>query len=394
MSKLLKICCSEWINESRDKKELSVAREVGFDVVVMAKGKPDDKFKHEKVAGFDVYRFSTRSLGNIKHLEPINRIINLIKWSFFARKFKPDVISGHDLYALLIGYLSTLFIFKNKKPKLVYDSHEFELGRACKRSKLAKIFVYLLENFLIKRCSFSIMPGDAIADKVKEIHKLKEGPVVIRNVPYYWNIDEKECKKKRKELSDLLNVSEDKFMIMTHGGLLRYRGIESFIRAVSKNKDIVGIVLGNGEENYVKELKKLSREEKVVDRILFLKAVDIEELWKYVGAVDVSLCCGVFKNGYSNHRMCLPNKLFESIQALTPLICNETLVECKKVIDKYDIGLTCDIENTDEVNSCINRLIEDKNLYNSFKENLKIAKKDLCFEKEKQALVNAYKSIL
>lgn len=44
-TKVVKICCSEWNNESRDKRELSICRELGMGIFVVAKGSYGDKFK-------------------------------------------------------------------------------------------------------------------------------------------------------------------------------------------------------------------------------------------------------------------------------------------------------------------------------------------------------------
>lgn len=59
-----------------------------------------------------------------------------------------------------------------------------------------------LERFLIKRCAFSIMVNDSIADEVQKIHKLKQRPIVVRSTPEKWTVDPEETKKKRRELLD------------------------------------------------------------------------------------------------------------------------------------------------------------------------------------------------
>ena len=51
MSFVLKICASEWKNASRDKRELSVYKEMGTDVAVLAKGNVDDAGRLDEVDG-------------------------------------------------------------------------------------------------------------------------------------------------------------------------------------------------------------------------------------------------------------------------------------------------------------------------------------------------------
>ena len=88
--KLLKICCSKWVNESRDYRELSVYQEEGADITVLAKGDVGDKPAKDTVEGFKVFRYTTKPLGE-KIPGPINKVISLFQWASFARKQHPDI---------------------------------------------------------------------------------------------------------------------------------------------------------------------------------------------------------------------------------------------------------------------------------------------------------------
>ena len=206
MPLVLKLVSNTWEKESRDKRELSVFRELGYETLVMAKGDAGDKGRADEVDGFRVLRYSTRPLGEKAPVQ-INRFVSVLVWPSYVRRIRPDVISAHDLLpALIIAWLSTWF--QKKKPKLIYDSHEFELGRNTggKRSRLTTWMIGKTEKFLMKRCVLSIMVNDSIADEVQRIHKLKERPLVIRNVPEYWNIDPEICKQTRKELLEQFDI--------------------------------------------------------------------------------------------------------------------------------------------------------------------------------------------
>ena len=196
--KVLKICCGEWKNESRDKRELSVCRELEMDVQVLAKGNANDKGRLDDVEGYEVHRYTTRPFSKLPN--SINRLLSLFSWARYARKLKPDMISGHDLPGLTIGWMSTWFIPKKKKPKLIYDSHEFELGRGVTRSKLTIQIIKFLERAMIKKSSMVMMVNDCIADEVQRIYKLRERPVVVRNIPEKWEIDENVCQLTRAEI--------------------------------------------------------------------------------------------------------------------------------------------------------------------------------------------------
>ena len=88
----------------------------------------------------------------------------------------------------------------------------------------------------------------------------------------------------------------------------------------------------------------------------------------------------------------MPNKFFENIKSETPIIC-PFYPAMKELVDRYNIGLTCDPENIEEIAACVERMRTDSSFYELCKKNLKAAKMYLCWENEKQALITAYKQL-
>ena len=130
--KVLKICCYSWLNASRDKRELSACQELGMKAEVLAKGEGDECGHFSKLDGFDVFKVSTRPFPHLP--VSVNRILSIGSFAIQAKKMNPDIISGHDMLGVFVGWLSNLM--RTRKAILVYDSHEFELGRNTKRSKV------------------------------------------------------------------------------------------------------------------------------------------------------------------------------------------------------------------------------------------------------------------
>ena len=386
---VLKICIFPWQSESRDKRELSACRELGLTPLVMAKGDEKDWYREDEVSGFRVLRFSTRPLGR-KILDPVNWVATMVSWAWCARKLKPAVISGHDIVALTIGWMSAVGMSPKKKPKLVYDSHEFELGRNAKRSKLQLFCLKQLERFLMNRCAFSIMVNDAIADEVQKIHGLKERPIVVRSTPNRWTVDPEVCRNTRQALLSAMQSPEE-MLLMYHGGVMRGRGVEMLLQEVQKNPKVCAVILGNGEQGYMAELKAIADNLGVSDRVLFHPAVPLEDLWKYVGAADVGMVTvpAVARSYY----YMLPNKFFENIQSETPVICSN-FPAVAPIVNQYGIGLTCDPEKLEEIHLCVEKMRTDKAFYAQCKENLKKAKEDLCWEKERVILQEAYRRVM
>ncbi len=384
--KVLKICIGTWENASHDKRELSVCRELGAEVEVVAK---KDKRRPEGfVDGFYVNRLSARPF---QHMPvAFNRIASIFTWASYIRKRKDaDVLSCHDLPALLIGYLSNFF--KNKKAKLVYDSHEYELGRNKKRNAVQKWWIRVLEGFLIKKSDLVLMVSDCIADEVQRVHRLKKRPYVVRNIPPKWELDFAKAEQIKKMLLEKLSLPEDTCVILYHGGVVRHRGIERLLEAAGKVPGLAVVVLGNGKADYIQQLKAQCVSFGISDRVLFHEAVSMEKLPGYVAAADIGT--SLIEPVSFSYIWALPNKLFENIQGLNPLIVSD-FPEMGKLVDEYQIGLRVNPEKPEEIAEAIKRLKNDRVLYAKQKENLVQAKEELCWEKEKKKLVEAYRPFL
>ena len=384
---ILKICIFPWQNASRDKRELSACRELGLTPLVMAKGEEGDWYREDEVSGFRVLRFSTRPLGT-KVPAPLNWVATMVCWAHCARKLQPAVISGHDIVALTIGWMSTVGTPKSRKPRLVYDSHEFELGRNEKRSKLQLFCLKHLERFLMKRCAFSIMVNDAIADEVQKIHGLKQRPIVVRSTPNRWTVEPEVCREVRSRLLGAMQAPRE-MLLMYHGGVMKGRGVEMLLQEVQHNPQVCAVILGNGQQDYMEQLKAMAESLGVTDRVLFHPAVPLEVLWKYVGAADVGMVTvpAVARSYY----YMLPNKFFENIQSETPVICSN-FPAVAPIVEQYGIGLTCNPEDLEDIDRCVEKMRTDRDFYAQCKENLKKAKEDLCWEREKVVLQEAYQN--
>ena len=164
------------------------------------------------------------------------------------------------------------------------------------------------------------------------------------------------------------------------------------LQAIAQVPDVRGVVLGNGENKaYVDSLHQLAEDLQVSDRVLFHPAVPIEILRNYVSAADLGVVT-VLATSKSYYYM-LPNKFFECIQSLTPVVVSD-FPETGSITDKYGIGLKVDPAEICQISDAIVKMRDDKAFYALCKENLRTAKEELCWEKEKEKLKEAYQAIL
>lgn len=380
----LKVYPGRFVSDSRDERDFRAASDSGFDTVLVAvEGSSTDRAPERW------QWLGTRPLGTSALGVRAGRAISVLTWAAAVRRARPDVVSGHNLIGLFIGWLSGIGLSSSRRPLLVYDAHEFTVGQ---HTGLQRRVVSALEGFLMRRAVFSIVVNDAIADEVQRLHGLKERPVVVRSTPDRWELDAGAIQEHRREYLAGVVTEEDAFVLMYHGGVLPHRGIELSMRVLQDRPGVVLVVLGDAQsEAYESSLKDYAVALGVEDRVLFLPAVPLSELGNYVAAADVGMV--VLEPVNDNHRMTLPNKFFENIQSLTPVVVSD-FPAISPIVREYDIGLTVDPTVDAEIGAAVDRLRYDPEFYARLKQNLATAKDELCWENEKQELEAVYRKIL
>lgn len=371
-------------NASRNLRELSVISELGWSTTIYSRDNERELFGYQIIN--DGLTVLTKDMP-----KPVRYYKIIRDWLHLARKVGMehyDVISCHDLIALFIGYLSKKVVRGSAGTALVYDSHEFEMGRTAKRGFIGNFIVKHLEGFLIKHSAMVMMVNDSIAEEVKRIHNLSQKPVVVRNIPSYFKINDDIILHQRTRFLEELNLSDDTFLVMYHGAVMPNRGIENMLHAVSKKEGMAAIILGNCDNlNYRQELLALVEDLELDGRILFHASVKQNILWQFVGAADVGVV--ILAPVCKNHFYSLPNKLFENIQSLTPIVA-ANYPEISKIVQTYKIGVLVDPTSINEISNALDKLKNDHVFYQQCKSNMKSAKEDLCWENEKQALKESY----
>jgi glycosyltransferase involved in cell wall biosynthesis len=302
--------------------------------------------------------------------------IRLFLYLLFQR---PKLLVSNDLDTLLANYLAS----KCKAVKLVYDTHEYftEVPELVENPTKQKIWLRL-EKWIFPKLKNIYTVNDSIA----KIYSEKYGvPVhVVRNVAPTFEFTEK---KSRTDLG----LPLDKFILLIQGsGINRRRGAEEAVEAMKKIENTLLLIIGSGD--VLDELKLKVKEQQLIEKVIFLSKMSYAEMMSYTMNADLGLA--IDHTDILNHKLALPNKFFDYIQAEIPILATE-ISEIEKIIEKYKIGFVLKEELTPHsLAEKINQIKDLKLIEKSaLKENLKKAKSIENWDNELNKLKEIYSNL-
>lgn len=286
---------------------------------------------------------------------------------------KVNLIVSNDLDTLLSCYLA----YKIKNAEIVYDSHEYYTGtpELVNRPEIRN-FWKKIEAYIFPKLTDIITVNDSIARLYSE--EYNKSIIVVRNVP----------RKPDNIISAALpsnSFDATKHLVILQGaGINIQRGAEEAIMAMEYVDNAILLIIGSGD--VIELLKQMTMELGLEERVIFMPRKPYNELMQYTAAAKIGLTLD--KDTNINYRFSLPNKLFDYIQAGTPVLASP-LPEVKKIVEKYQVGMLIENHNPQHIASCINKMLEE-NYKEKLKNNLLHAAKELNWENEEEVLKQVY----
>lgn len=241
---------------------------------------------------------------------------------------RPEVIHAHDAAMLLPGLIGR----RLTNAKLVYDSHELATGVPYRDGRWAA-FVRVIEGAGLPRCAAVITVSHGIAKRLQELYGLAETPAVIRNVPDVPETPPTPDGRLRMALG-----IGDAPLVLHQGSAAANRGVDILIRAVAEVPGVHLVLLGPADSEWP-ALREVARAAGVVDRVHVLPPVPVDELLAWTADADVGV--SLLQDTCENHRLALPNKVFEYVAAGVPVVVSD-LPELRRLVTDHDLGWTVD----------------------------------------------------
>ncbi len=360
---------NDLVSDQRVHKVCTTLSEMGYDVMLIGR-----KLSHSLPIKRNYATQRMRLLFNKGFLFYAEYNLRL----FFKLCFqKKDILLSNDLDTLLPNFLvSRLF-----NTRLVYDSHELftEIPELTARPTVKKVWL-AIEKFIFPKLKTVYTVNQSIAS----VYQKKYGVAVkvIRNIaPSLKN------SSLDKSLSD--NSKGNRKMLILQGtGINIDRGAEETVQMMQYLENTVLFIIGGGD--VFDKLKVLIRDLDLKDKVILKNKIPYEELMEYTKVADLGL--SLDKNTNLNYEYSLPNKVFDYIQAQTPLFVSNRK-EIASLVSQHNIGFVVESHNPKILANHITEIFFNVEMYQTWKQNLKNIADDYCWEKESENLKKIFQKI-
>jgi glycosyltransferase involved in cell wall biosynthesis len=358
--------------ERRIQNQAGSASEAGYNVWIVAMGKPFEK-NQEKKENYLLWRILTPYYrgGPLKFLHFNWKVV------LFLFKKRPDIIHCHDLWVLPAAVLPAIFT----KCKLIYDAHEYYPGlEIFTRNKIKKKIWILFEYLAITRVDILLTVSEPLAKLYREKYPRLKQTEVIRNLP------KKEIPKKKFNIPNL--NPRYKKIILYQGHFRPGRGLENLIDSLPQVPEAQLVLIGGGELE--EKLRRRIEKCQLKDRVIFAGYIATDQLISATACADLGIA--LFEPTSINYAYALPNKFFEYIMAGIPVLASN-IDTFQTYIDEYKVGLTVDPFNVGEIANTINLMISNVERLNEWRKNTKEVSKKLNWEMESKKMNRIYEDI-
>lgn len=355
--KIILTVTNDLVTDHRVHRVAETLRIEGYDVVLVGR-----KFKYSKKV---IRPYTTKRFGLWFVKGPLFYASYNIRLFLYLLFHRFDGIIANDLDTLLASSLASRF----KRKPCVYDSHEYftEVPELQGRHFQQNIWLQI-EKRLLPKVAAAYTVSTSIANEYQQKYGVPFQ--VIRNLP----------------LKKTITATSKSQAIMYQGALNLGRGIELMIDSMEFLPDVELWIAGSGDIE--EELKNRVQKKHLQGQVKFLGQVPLNGLHDIT--VHARLGLSLEENMGKNYYFALPNKLFDYIQARIPVLVSD-LPEMKQIVQDYQVGGVLQERNPKSLANQIQGILFNETKQTEWNLHLEDAAQVLCWENEKEKLIQIIK---
>jgi len=291
-----------------------------------------------------------------------------------VRRFgRYDVWQCNDIEALIVGAIAKLF---GRRLVLVYDCHEFEAERNGQSAFKGRV-IARLERLLLPWVSEVIQVSPSIEAAYRDRYGL-ERTTLIRNMPHSRSEADETVDFRKK-----FPIPAEARIAIYQGAFIPNRGLEQTLKAFEQIDPaaIHVVMMGYGALQPLVE-----QAASTLENVHFQEAVPYNQILSYSSAADFGLLS--VRPTCLSYLYCLPNKLFEYIQAGLPILSN-ALPDCAAIMSEYAVGEVAEAGLTAESILSFSSRLDDLLAVADFKK----AQAELNWQRESEKILALYARI-
>jgi glycosyltransferase involved in cell wall biosynthesis/SAM-dependent methyltransferase len=263
-----------------------------------------------------------------------------------ASLYPAEMVVAHDLPALAAAKSAA----DRWGATLVYDSHELYSDQAV-FSRRQRRLLDERERSCAPHCALVTTVSDSLADRIGAKNDIPR-PEVILNVTR----GKPGSLRRQRLFHETLGLDAAAKVMLFQGGMLRNRNIETLVRgfALAGENNLHLVFLGPREADAESRVRKAAGE-LLGKQIHLIDEVGQDVLLDYTSSADFGVIPYVACD--LNTRYCMPNKLFEYIQAGLPILANR-LVEIEKTLSNIGGGgMAADLSSPESTAKAIRAML-------------------------------------
>ncbi len=238
---------------------------------------------------------------------------------------------------------------RRHRGRLVFDARErYPYVAGTVGRPFRQHFWKLVEHRYIRRADLVLTVSDGIADHLVRDYGIAP-PLVLYNAPEAPAVADPSASLRRR-----LALPDHIVIFLYQGHLRSGRGCLPPLEALPDVPDAVLVYLGDGP--LAPTIRERATALGVTDRVHLLPPVLPDALLAVTASADVGLV--LLEDTCLNHRLALPNKLFEYLAAGVPVLAGD-LPELRRVVETYGVGFVVDPASPGALAAAMRRLAGD-----------------------------------
>lgn len=311
-------------------KECSSLAANGFDVTLIACG--ETAFEDIK-----------NGVKRISLFVPVNNRLNRIRQRSKAVYKKALEVDAEIYHFHDPELIPTGLKLRRKGKKVIYDSHEDVPNQILSKEwipfylrKIISLVYAKYERLKLKKMNALISVTPSLTYRLK---KLNPNTIEITNYPLIEEIQPD-------------NRKWGKSICFTGGGIAKQWMHANVIKALDSTDGITYEIAGNIDEAYFRELAKL----KSWSKVNLIGKIPFNQVRTFISNSSVGIALNDYNANVGFKMGSLGNtKLFEYMQAGTPVICTDFIL-WKEIIEKYNCGICVNPRDISEISNAIQYL--------------------------------------